>query len=104
MNTLAVVHSQVYLTGSTIDDFYHVVGNIIGQAFTGLARLLLLAHDMILRFQYSDLKQLLLKAYILTRFWVFLFTFANRLIKYEKQTFLCGGVVLEVLNLYTPKI
>ena len=40
------------------------------------------------RFRYSDLKQLLLKAYILTWFWGFLFIFGNHMpigIKYEKQ-------------------
>ena len=38
------------------------------------------------KFRYSDLKQLLLKAYILTRFWVILFIFGDHmLIKYEKQ-------------------
>ena len=31
----------------------------------------------LLRFRYSDLKLLLLKAYILTRFWVFLFIFGD---------------------------
>ena len=35
---------------------------------------------MYLRFQYSDLKQLLLKAYIFTRFWVFLFIFADHML------------------------
>ena len=33
------------------------------------------------RFRYSDLKQLLLKAYILTRFWVFLFIFGDHMLK-----------------------
>ena len=47
--------------------------------------------NLVLRFWYSDFKQLPLKAYILTRIWVFRFIFrdrmlnANRLIKYEKQ-------------------
>jgi len=55
-----------------------------------------------LRFWYSDLKQLLLKACnYLNKVWVFLFIFGDHmLIKYASQVLsyiLCGGVVLAVL-------
>ena len=39
----------------------------------------------VLRFRYSDLKQLLLKAYILTRFGAFLFTFDDHMLIGEQK-------------------
>ena len=65
----------------------------------------------VLRFRYSDLKQLLLKAYILTRFGAFLFIFDDHMLIGEQKmktkyhrTFPCGGVVLAVLNLHTKNL